>query len=141
MAVVIDASVGIKWSIEEDASDLARELARRESLIVPDLFYVECANVLATHVRRGRLDASRAERAMTGIEAVPMRSIGARLHAHTAQKIAMELSQSAYDSLYLAVALAEGAIFVTADLVVAKAAAAHAIYAPWVSTLADFAAR
>jgi predicted nucleic acid-binding protein len=49
--------------------------------------------------------------------------------------VAMELRQTAYDSLYLALALAEGAVLVTADGRFARAALESPAYAPWIRVL------
>ena len=55
---VVDASVGIKVCIAEPFSDRADALLASAvadppaKLWVPDLFYVECANILWKHVRR-----------------------------------------------------------------------------------------
>jgi len=44
-AAVVDASVGVKWVVNEADSDLARSLSET-SLHAPDLFPIECANIL-----------------------------------------------------------------------------------------------
>ena len=56
MTVVIDASVALKWVIEEDGSEAARGLLLSEVLAAPDLMIVECANVLWAKERRGSIN-------------------------------------------------------------------------------------
>ena len=129
MTVIVDASVALRWVLPEAGSDLARQLAANEVLAAPDLMFVECANVLAIKTRRGVLTEADAAMAMSLIDAFPIRAVPSRAHVYAAQAIAFELRQSAYDSLYLAVALAERAQFVTADEAFAKAALAHPTYA------------
>lgn len=48
MALVPDASVALKWFLEEDASDRAQALLD-EPLVAPDFLRLECSNVLAVH--------------------------------------------------------------------------------------------
>jgi predicted nucleic acid-binding protein len=126
--LVIDASVAIKWVIEEEGSAAARQLLAEEILVAPDLLFIECANVLWANARRNRISPAEARVAMRAIEGVPLRAVPAHLHASAAQAIAFELDQSAYDSLYLAVALAERAMLVTADERFSHAALEHPVY-------------
>jgi predicted nucleic acid-binding protein len=57
---VVDASLGVKWFVEEPGSDLARKLLDDEkgSLRIPDIFVVETA---ATLVRIANQDKSSVE--------------------------------------------------------------------------------
>jgi predicted nucleic acid-binding protein len=128
MTLVVDASVALKWVIEEDASDAARALLASEVLAAPDLLFIECANVLWAKTRRAQISPAEATAAFAALEATPIRSIPTRVHAAAAQAIALELDQTAYDSLYLAVALSERAVLVTADRAFARAAGAHPVY-------------
>ncbi len=135
MALIVDASVALKWVITEDASDIASHLIQTDELAAPGLLFIECANVLWTKVRRGQLSSDDARAAYAAIEAAPVRSISTRLHAAAAQVIAIELGKSAYDSLYLAVALAERSTLVTADEAFLRAALAHPLYGSSVKSL------
>ena len=74
MTVVVDASVAIKWLIEEDGSDAARLLAATEVMAAPELLFVECASVLRTKTRFGDLDASLSRRALSALESMPIRT-------------------------------------------------------------------
>lgn len=128
MATVIDASIAIKWILVEAGSSAARALGATETLVAPDLFFIECANVLTMKVRRGLMSQADAEAGMQVIDGFPIRAVSARPHVRAALAIAAELKQTAYDSLYLAVALAERAAFVTADQAFARAALSHPVY-------------
>lgn len=125
MTIVVDASVVLKWVIEEHDSDRARDLAISESLVAPDLLYVECANVLWTKARRKLISPSQAAGAFGAIEATPIRLTPTRHHTAAALALALKLDQTAYDCLYLAVAIDERAVLVTADEAFARAAHAH----------------
>ena len=53
MALVVDASVGLKWALKEADSSLAEALVRIEpDLLVPDFWLNEATNVLWLQVRR-----------------------------------------------------------------------------------------
>ena len=128
MTVIVDASVAIKWVLEESGSDAARRLVANEILAAPDLLFVECANVLRTKCKSGHLSTILAREALAVIDGTPLRSIPVRPHVAAAHAIALELDKSAYDALYLATALVERCVMVTADERFAVAALAHPVY-------------
>jgi predicted nucleic acid-binding protein len=45
-ALVIDASIAVKWVVEEPGTAAALSLRRQAKLIAPDLLCAECANIL-----------------------------------------------------------------------------------------------
>jgi predicted nucleic acid-binding protein len=113
--VVIDASIAIKWLIEEDGTAEALALRRNSKLIAPDLLLAECANVLWKKVRRKELSADEAilgARLLQGaeIELLPTRSV-----VEAATRISIQLDHPAYDCIYVALALENDCRFVTAD--------------------------
>ena len=112
---VIDASIALKWVVQEDGTNQALVLRQHAKLIAPDLLVPECANILWKKVQRKELtrdEALLAARLLQGaeIELLPTRSL-----LEQAARIAIELDHPAYDCLYLALAMENGCRFVTAD--------------------------
>jgi len=137
VTVVVDASVAIKWVLDEPGSEAAARLQREEPLAAPDLMIVECANVLWKKARRRDISRGQAELGLTAIRATPVRLLRTNDYAATAQALAFDLDQTAYDALYLAVALTERATLVTADAAFAQGVARHGMYQSFVRLLAD----
>ena len=113
--LVIDASIAIKWVIEEEGTPQALTLRRNAKLLAPELLVAECANILWKKARRNELSREEALLAArllqtAAIELVPTRSLLA-----AATRIAIELDHPAYDCLYLALAIENDCRFVTTD--------------------------
>ena len=77
--LVIDASIAVKWVVDEDGTPEALALRQRAKLIAPELLVAECANILWKKVQRDELlkqEALLAARLLQGaeIELLPMRS-------------------------------------------------------------------
>jgi predicted nucleic acid-binding protein len=114
-ALVIDASIAVKWVVEEDGTPEALALRRKAKLIAPELLVAECANILWKKVQRNELsteEALLAARLLQGaeIELLPTRSL-----LEAATKISIEIGHPAYDCVYLALAAQNKCQFVTAD--------------------------
>jgi predicted nucleic acid-binding protein len=112
--LVIDASVAIKWVIDEPGTRQALSL-RRHRLFAPDLLVAECANVLWKKVRRRELTRDEACLAAgllqrADIELAPMRAL-----LEPATRLAIALDHPAYDCIYLALAESMRCDLVTAD--------------------------
>jgi predicted nucleic acid-binding protein len=113
--LVIDASIAVKWVVEEDGTPEALAIRQKARLIAPDLLIAESANILWKKVQRRELvkqEALIAARLLQGadIELLPMRSL-----CETATRISIEVNHPAYDCLYLALAVEKQCRFVTAD--------------------------
>jgi predicted nucleic acid-binding protein len=123
---VIDASVAIKWVIDEAGTTAALSL-RGHRLLAPDLLNAECANILWKKVRRKELsedEALLAARllARSDVQFAPMRGL-----LEPATRLAIALGHPAYDCVYLALAEARGCDFVTADASLCRKALSAAL--------------
>ncbi|HUE99034.1 MAG TPA: type II toxin-antitoxin system VapC family toxin [Anaerolineales bacterium] len=118
---VVDASVGIKLFVEEEFSEQAHALFSHlaadpsAELYVPDLFYIECTNILLKYTRRfGRsLEDSQADLADLGRLALRITSTADLMERSLL--LAKELDLSAYDACYAVLAQQLEIPLVTAD--------------------------
>ena len=113
--LVIDASIAVKWVVEEHGTPEALALRQKAKLIAPELLVAECANILWKKVKREELlkqEALLAARLLQGaeIELLPTRSL-----FEAATRMSIEIDHPAYDCLYLALAVEKECLFVTAD--------------------------
>jgi len=118
---VVDASVGIKLFIDEEFSEQAHALFSHlaadpsAELHVPDLFYIECTNILLKYTRRfGRsLEDSQADLADLGRLALRITSTADLMERSLL--LAKKLDLSAYDACYAVLAQQLEIALVTAD--------------------------
>jgi predicted nucleic acid-binding protein len=113
--LVVDASLAIKWFIDEP--DSAEALAvLRHPISAPDLLAPECANILWKKVGRGELRAEEAEAIALALEGAVITLHSTRPYLASATRIACELGRAAYDCFYLALAERLQQPLVTADM-------------------------
>ena len=135
MAFVLDCSVAMAWVFPDEATESTGRL--RDSLIdgrafVPSLWPVEVASVLLAATRRGRLGAEEWPRVCASLEALPIeidqvsmsRTWGAVLD------LAVEHRLSAYDAMYLELALRMRLPLATLDRALAAAVRAAGVGTP-----------
>ena len=138
MTLVIDASVVVKWLVEEELADEAASLLGGSSpLHAPDLIVSEVTNALWEKFTRGHITHERAE----GIAAIfpqsPLQLVPSISLHQRALRIAIEIGHPVYDCLYVACAEnVEGSV-VTADRRF-HAAVQGGPYAELVRHLSDF---
>lgn len=124
-AYVVDASVAIKWVIQEAGTEAALRLLGHE-LIAPDLLVAECANILWRKQRLGEISAREAGLAARLLERAELDLVPMRRLLDRATALAIALDHPGYDAIYLALAETTGRAFVTADLRLARKAAGGA---------------
>jgi predicted nucleic acid-binding protein len=135
---VVDASVVIKWFVPEPDLASANALrARGLRLAVPDLLFVETANILWKLVRRGEMQPPRAIEIIEEIVTAPFVTYTNESLARDAIDLALATGVSAYDASYVALATRLNVSCITADQkLVRKLAGTPA--ADHVALLADY---
>jgi len=114
---VVDASVAIKWFVPEIHADAARRLLREGmTLLAPDLIWAELANALWRKWREKELAAEAVEGILTDFRRYPLRIHSGESLYDVAWPVAQGSGRTFYDSLYLALAMSNGCLLVTADL-------------------------
>lgn len=111
MTLVVDASVALKWVLDEPDSYLAQALAEgEEEILVPDFWLNEATNICWLQVRKGKWSADEAREGLALLRALVPPTPTADLDLHdVALDIGMAVNHSTYDTLYLAFAIAMGA--------------------------------
>jgi len=117
--IVVDASVALAWCLADEADEYAEgilERVTREGAVAPGHWPVEVANGLRSAERRGRLRADELPRLGKllndlGVEIVPV----ALTTALGALETARDHDLSAYDAVYLDLALFRGLPLATID--------------------------
>ena len=113
---VVDASVAVKWFVPEIHSlAAARMLDSEIVLYAPDLIGPEFGNILWKKVRREEIGRQEADEIMIAFAKLPLEIRPSSLLLPAAFELAMGLDRTVYDSLYLALAVAEECALITAD--------------------------
>ncbi len=127
LACVVDASVGIKLFVEEPLSEQAHllfvGLTRQPPAVlhVPDLFFIECTNILWKYSRRfgRRLEDSQAD--LADLRRLSLRVVPTADLMEEALTLAAETNLTAYDACYAALARRLNLPLITADQQLFKA--------------------
>lgn len=118
---VIDASVGIKLFLKEPLADRADALFTHLSdqppahFYVPELFFIECANILWKHVRRFHYPDTAARQHIADLVTLRLWPVAMQSLAEDALPLATQYGCSAYDAAYVALAARFAVPLVTAD--------------------------
>jgi predicted nucleic acid-binding protein len=112
--VIVDASVVFKWLVTEPDSDLADRLLTRSELTAPTVLKVELGYALTKRVRQRALTQDEAREAWHDITGLITLIDGAPL-MDAAFELSLALSAAFYDCVYLAQAVRDDEIVVTAD--------------------------
>jgi len=113
--LVIDASVAVKWVVDEEGAARAVALRSSFAFAAPELILPECANILWKKAQRGELARAEALLAAKLLERSGIDFVSLQGLSETATQLALDLRHPAYDCVYLALASRRGLRFVTAD--------------------------
>lgn len=125
--IVLDCSIAMTWCFEDEATDATRAVLERmesEYALVPSLWRVEIANVLAITERRGRITRARATEFVEALaelsilvdEETSSRALGPILELARSQNL------PSYDAAYLELAMRRGVPLATTDRALRAAA-------------------
>jgi predicted nucleic acid-binding protein len=131
--LVVDASVAAKWflpaageTLTQQALQLLKRYAAGElRFLVPDLFWVEFANIMWKAVRQRRWPQASAEVAVRAVRDRNFPSVSSLTLLEDAFAIASTFDRTVYDGIYVALALTSKTELITADERLANALAAH----------------
>ena len=123
---VLDASVGIKLFIEEEFSDEVQRLFAKlaedpqTEIHVPDLFYIECANILLKYTRRYKRPLEDSLADLKDLNGLALQTTSTSELIEDALSLANENNLTAYDASYAVLAQRLELPLITADLPLAK---------------------
>lgn len=123
MTVVLDSSYAMALTLPDESPPGSSAEVLRHALIAPHLFPLEVANASLNSVRRKKFPEAEVEKVCRSIEALGVEvtapsGAGPAYHA----RLALAHGLSAYDAMYLDLALARRCALATADLKLASAA-------------------
>ncbi|MEA5503242.1 type II toxin-antitoxin system VapC family toxin [Halotia wernerae UHCC 0503] len=118
---VVDASVGIKQFIPDEplmakVDQLFAHLANPQTAIfVPDLFYIECGNIIWKYVRARLYAVADVPADLATLKSFPLRVVSTADLMADAVTIALNYNISAYDASYVALSQQTSATLLTLD--------------------------
>lgn len=134
---ILDASVGIKLFVEEEFSGKVHSLFAKladdpqAEIHVPDLFYIECANILLKYTIRYKRPIEDSLADLKDLKSLSLQTTSTSELIEDALKLAKQKNLTAYDACYAVLAQKLGLPLITAD-----APLAHAIdWAIWIGDL------
>jgi predicted nucleic acid-binding protein len=116
-AIVVDASVGVKWFVPEVYSAEARQWRSpaNELHTLTVFFDIEIANIAWKKVQRAEITRLEADLILAQLPVLPLSRHAESPLLSVAFDLAAQTQRTVYDSLYLALAVQLGARMVTAD--------------------------
>ena len=138
---VVDANVAIKLFVAEHLSDQAHALFQRLAedpparFHVPDLFYIECANILWKYVRRLGYPAEKARQDLVDLSELLLQNTATAALMNEALELGLIHGIAAYDACDVALAQRLRVPLVTADEKLFRVLFAGGVNACWLGDL------
>ncbi len=138
---VADASVGIKLFIADALSDEAHNLFAHladdppAQINVPDLFFIECTNILWKYVRWSGYPAKQAREAIRDLGKLTLQGVPTSELAEASLEIAISQKITAYDACYVALSHRLEIPLITADEKLARTLAQGKYDLRWLGEL------
>jgi predicted nucleic acid-binding protein len=119
-ALVLDASIGVKWYSDKGEPSLENALAIRQAhitekwlIIVPDLFYYEVANAL---VQKKFIPTEEAQSVAAALLALRLHTVNIDAYLLVSSiEISRQFNITVYDSIYTAIARQNNCPLITAN--------------------------
>lgn len=118
--LVLDCSAVMALFVQESYTPQAEKILQdafrnKTELLVPDLTFVECANVMWKYVRKGLSQVDKAQEVLRRVSELPLSSVPTRALFDEALGAAVKLGITAYDAVYVVLARKTGSDFITGD--------------------------
>lgn len=133
MTVLVDASVALKWFVQEQGSEIARQLRKTHRIAAPSLIIAEVANAAWKLQRIGKLPQPQLTAIVSSLPLFFDALWPIELFAVRAATIAQTLDHPVYDCFYLALSERTGQPLVTAD----RRLLTHVSGSQWQSLVVD----
>ena len=129
---VLDASIAVRWIVDEAGSPLANEVMQRpRQWLAPRLLVIETANALRRKVGEAAITATAAEHSLAALLSAAARNVIALVDDEEfvvdALRIALSDAHKLPDCMYVALAARSGAPLATADVRMAELSRARGI--------------
>lgn len=146
LRAVVDASVAVKIFVPETLSSEAQAIFARlasengAELVVPDLFFIECANVFWKWVGRLSYAPREAQNHLRDLQRLGLTVVPTQIVAEDALDIALKHEITAYDACYIAAAAQLHLPLITADEKLVRQVAKGPYDVQWLGS-GEFASR
>ena len=129
MPFVIDASVTAAWCLRDEtarAADAALDRLLEDEAVAPSLWWFEVRNILVVSERRGRIEPADTDTFLSDLALLPIR-VEAEPNDRQVVALARKHVLTAYDAVYLDLAVRLGVPVATLDRALASAVRAEGL--------------